>query len=460
MIIEKELGENCLQLVYKIKGSVFLKMANEKSIRQNSLPAGGVQQTTDPTKQRKLPTTRQMKEMSEMFADISLPNSVRTDRGALIPGQQITLKVQNTGLGERLALEIKGSISLANTAVGAQDVSLSYEFPFNLISNLLTQFNGSTVIDSLSGYELLGVMMKRDKNVIIGGGASAGAKFSQNILRVNGVTAWATSGTNLTVKSTGNTLTGVEVVTVAGASTGVLNFGMVLEIPFTLRKDLLLGLLPMQNPNIYATIQITSPNVLGTTPASPLFVAGAVPATLTNSANAITVDPTYYFWSIPSGGDPRLYQYLCSHNYMLLSQSNLILSTNGKEALQFPVPNNFYLLSAMATLRDNTGTLVDVYSKLDNLYLSYNNTARVARMSMATRFAEQYRSYNQNSPLGQMLFDCTDVERETNGLNMTKWLDMYKANNPLFIADVDATVASGTYSVLREQLVPADVVLV
>jgi len=323
------------------------------------------------------------------------------------------------------------------------------------------QFNGQTVISNLSGYELLGVMAKRHKNLLLGAGASGGTVFAQNLTRVDRTLAYVTAGANV-VLATGNTLTGVTTASVAAASTGVLNFGFYLKLPFTLRKDLLLGLLPMQNNSVYCNVALTAPLVLGTTPEAPLSVAGAIPATLTNPANNINVFPQYNFWSIPAPNDSRLYSFLVSHSYMLLSQANNAISQVGAEALSYNMPNNYYLLSLLLTLRNSGGVLSNIYADLENVFLNYNGTARVDRRRMAARAAGQFiQAEGIQSPPGQILWDATDVEYLPNGTNTSKWLNMYLANNPQLVADVAATfITPGRYSVLREQLVPANVQIV
>jgi hypothetical protein len=437
----------------------------EKSIRGNSLPTGGALATTEASQgQPLLPNTQTLVNLSEMFMERSEANCIKLNQVTVNPGQQVTFTVQNVGLGESLEFLVTGAINIKNTAGAPADVSLSPEFPFNIFSNILTQFNGSTVINSLSGYELLGVMAKRGKGVLLGQGASAGTDNTgdQVNARVNRSTAWATAGTDLTITA-GNGLLGISKVTVAANKTGVLNFGMYLHLPYTMRNDILLGLIPMQNNSVYANVQLTCPLLLGATAASPLYVTGGVPGTLTVDSTAIQCQPTYNFWAIPMPNDPKLYQYLVSHSYMLLSQPANPISKTGPEALVYNMPNNYYLLTLLLTLRDGNGALQNIASALDNPYLSYNGTARVDRRDIKTRLARQNLFYEGiSSPLGQLIWDGTaDVTHLSNGANSTKWLNMYLANNPQFIADVvNGLTVPASFSMLREQLVPANVQIV
>jgi len=430
------------------------------SVRGNSVPAGGAVATTPGGGQQTsiLPNTATLIQMSEIFGDKSEKNCSELNTAALNPGQQISFQLNNTGLGESLEMQIEGSISLANTAVGAQAISLAPEFPFNLISNMLVQFNGQTVIHSLSGYELLAEMAKRRHNVFAQPGASAGADYAQTVARVSRTIASVTAGANVTLTA-GNTLCGVSSISVAGASTGVLNFKMFLILPFTFRQDILLGLLPLQNNSVYANVQLTSPAVLGTTAVSPMFVAGAIPATLSNSANAITVKPIYNFFAIPSPNDPRLYGYFVARSYMLLSQPNNSVNNTGAEALQYSIPNNFYLCSMLATIRDGNGDLVNIPAAINYPYLNYNNTTRVDRKPIRSKLAAQELYYG-SLPCGpgQMLWDGASSGVLPNSAWTTSFLDMYLANNPQLRADVAAGLTTPlSYSVCREQIVPAQV---
>lgn len=437
-------------------------MAEQKAIRGNMLPPGGVTATTEAGQGLPLlPDTLTLQRMSEAFMERSEYNCIQLNKVTLTPQQQKSFIINNVGLGESLELFVEGSISLVNTAATAQDVNISPDFPYNLLSNILVQFNGQTVITNLSGYEALGIMAKRYKGVLIGLQASAGSKKNDQLkCRVATGIAYVEAGANVTLTQ-GDGLTGVTKATVAANSTGVLNFGFYLQIPFTLRQDLLLGLIPMQNNSVYASVTLTVPALLGANAGSPLYVSGGVPSTLTATAN-ITCQPTYNFWSIPMPNNPQLYAFLVSHSYMLLSQANNPINKTGAEALQYLLPNNYYLLSLLLTIRDSNNALVNVAQMVDNPFLSYNGTARVDRRDINTRMARQIIFYEGVPvPLGQLLWDGTDISYLTNGTNTTKWLNMYLANNPMFVADVASGFAlPGSFSVLREQLVPANVQIV
>jgi hypothetical protein len=439
-------------------------MADQTSIRGNMVNSGGVSTTTASGQgQPLLPDTYTLKKLSEIFAERSESNVIQLTQQALVPGQVSNFIINNVGLGESLELWVEGSVTVNKSDAATCALTLSHEFPYNMIQNINVQFNGQTVLANLSGYELLGLMAKRNKNFIQGAASSAGVRFAQNLSRVDKAQAYITAGTGCTLAA-GNNIAGVTTATVQASGDSIINFGFYLELPFVLRKDLLLGLIPMQNNSVYCNVSITSPALLGTTAASPLFNS-TLPATVTLKSSNIAIYPHYNFWSIPTPNDAKLYAYLVSHSYMLLSQGSNTLSKTGAEAFQYLMPNNYYLLGLLATIRDSTGALMDVNSAtagLDNLYLNYNGTARVDRRKMGARIARQSYYYGSiPSPLGQIVLDLTDVEFQTNGVNTSKWLNMYLANNPLIVADVQSGFSvSGTFSMLREQLVPANVQLI
>lgn len=439
-------------------------MAKQTSIRSNAVPQGGVTATTDATQGRALlPDTFTLKRMSEIFMEASEQNVIQLNQQTLIPGQAVNFMINNVGLGESLELWVEGSISIANASADTDQVlNVSTEFPFNLMSNINVQFNGQTVIINMSGYEALGIMAKRSKGIILGAAASAGAAFMQPLARIDKSLAYLTAGANVTF-ATGNKLCGVDTITVTKNTTGVINFGFYLEIPFTIRKDLLMGLIPMQNNSVYCNVALTCPSILGSTAASPLY--GTIAATTTVSTTAMTVYPHYDFWAIPVPNNAQLYAYLVSHSYMLLSQGSNPIAKTGAEAFQYGMPNNYYLLSLLATVRYSTSALADIYhatTGLDNIYLNYNGTARIDRRKTRARFARDvyYRRGISSLP-GQFILDLTDADTDSNGLNTTKWLNMYQANNPMLVGDVQSGFATaGSFSVLREQLVPANVQLI
>lgn len=434
----------------------------EKSVRGNPIPSGGVAATTSPGQaQAFLPDTFTIQRLGELFMARSEENCVQQNTVSLTAGQTESFIINNVGLGQSLELLVTGSVKFTNAdTTNDVDISISPDFPFNLLSKILVQFNGQTVLHNLSGYELLGVMAKRGKGVLIGEAGSAGSVFSQDIARVPRSMAWIKAMDANTTLAAGDGLTGCNKVTIDKATAGEIEFGMYLELPFTMRRDLLLGLLPMQNNSVYCSVQLSVPNLIGTTAASPFYVASAVPATLTLE-HSLGCKPTYNFWAIPTPNDSRLYEFFISHSYMLQTDG-YVIQKSGIEGFQYQMPNNYYLMALLLTMRDSTGALLDAYAKIDNPYLSYNGTARVDRRDIKTRTARQIiQNEGILSPKGQLIWDGTDIGYLSNGCNTTKWLNMYQANNPTFMMDIDSSVnLNGKATILREQLVPATIMVV
>jgi len=414
-----------------------------------------------------VPNTITVQALSERLMNSSELNCIRMNPVALAAGRQTTFKLDNVGLGESLDLLITGSLDIVNAdAVAAATISLSPYFPYDLLSNILVQFNGQTVLHNLSGIEALGIMVKRNKNLLIGKAASgaAGAGFLQQVSTLPQQIAWLTTSDADVTLTAGTGLTGVSSIGVDASTTGSVSFGCYISIPFTMRKNLLMGLLPMQNNSVYASVSLTVPGLTGTSAATPLYVVAGWPATATLANVVLQAQPTYHFWSIPTPNDAKLYEYLISHSYMLQSDVGNTLNAVGAEAMQYKLPNNYYLLSLLLTLRDGAagGLPVDVYNRIDNPFLNYNGTARVGRMDRQTRAARQALYYEGIPTVwGQLLWDATDIDYLSNGMNSTQWLNMYRANNPTFVADLLAGLTTPiTFSALREQLVPAQVKIV
>lgn len=430
-----------------------------KSFRANTVPQEGITATTPRGQaQQYLPNTVALAAISERLMMASEKNNIMLNTETLTAGQETHFQIQNVGLGHSLELLIEGSITIDNTDVVAQVINLAPEFPFNLVRQLQVEFNGQTTIANLNGYELLSVNAKRNKAEFLGRAASGvGGVFAQNTARVSSTRAWLTGDANLTVVA-GNGLTGAATISVAAASIGVLTFGMVLELPFTLREDLLFGILPMQNNSVYSDVRISVPGLTGITAESPLSVAAAWPATAAVTS-AITVRPAYNFWTIPDSSLAGVVEYLAQHSYMLISQGQNAISATGAEAFRYNMPLNYFLLSMLFTLRDSTGALVDIPSTLDNPFLNYNGTVNVGRKPIEMILAKQNQYYEGiTTALGQFRLDQTDLNYLTNNLNQSKWLDMYQANNPNFTADLAAAMAiPGTFRALRETIVPASV---
>lgn len=432
----------------------------QKSVKSNTVPAGGAASLNKGDQAAAfLPNTTTLAAMSEQLMLNSEVNNIEMNAETLLMGQENNFQLKNVGLGHSLELLITGTITFVESGGAANvDVSLPPDFPFNLLSNINIEFNGQTTLINMSGYEALAIMNKRRKGLLKNAIASGGSVYDQNLARVDKPIAWVKAGDNVSL-TTGNGITGVTKATVTKSTTGTLDFGMYLEIPFVLRDDLLMGLVPMQNNSVYCNVKLTMNSLTGILPTAGVYIATTYPTTLATTAS-VTCHPVYRFWTIPGSDYTKIVQYLIQHSYMLLSQSNNALATTGVDALQYDIPTNFYLLSLLLTLRNGSGVLQDMWDMVDNVNLSYNGTSRVDRKDRRIEIARQSLYYQGfGAALGQWLWDASaNIDYLSNSLNTSRWIDMYMANNPTLNADIASSfTTTGKFSVLREQLVPAKV---
>ncbi len=404
-----------------------------------------------------MPVTSKIKAMAEQFFNASGYQPSILNPFGVVPNGTINFNLSNTGLVDKLVLNINGSIPLKNTAGTTQVVNFAPEFPLNTISNINITYNGSVSLVNASPYELLALSAKRYKRVLQSSGF--GATFNQNQLRVSPKRASIKAGAGGTLIS-GNSLTGYTGVTIDATSTCVISFSMNIEIPFTLRNDLPIGLIALANNSLICQVNVSAPAILGTTPANPMYVASAIPATLLLDPalpTSIIGQPVQYYWETPA--DKNLYGYFVSNSYMNISIPSQSFKNTGAQAFQYQLQNNFILIGMLFTLRDSGNNLIDAYSKLTNFFLNYNNTTSVDKQPQAIKEFLQ-EQYYQGSPvgMGQLLWDATIHEMESNGLIDTSFLDMYKATSPQFFMDIDSSVsAPGTFSAMREIIVPAQI---
>lgn len=438
---------------------------NQKSIRGNTIPENGA---VNPVVSgvvsggMLLPDTHILKQAANIFHENSEQNFLTLDDYKLSPGGQTQIKLQNVGLGEELEMFIEGEIVLANSDAASKDVVLSPEFPYNIIANISTMFNGKVQLNNLSGYELLGVMAKRN--------ISKTFMFNQvQAITANGVGAAPVSepkvdkhmaycyierpgGDTTSTIVAGKGLTGAAKVTLKGATSGIkVKFGFYLALPFTFRKDIPLGLIPMQNNSIYANVTLRTNTLLGADESYPVSTTNA---TTTLVSQNIKCTPTYSFWGIPQ--NPNLYAFFVNNSYVLSTYPKNDFNNKGSKALRFNFPNNYWLIAAILTIRDKNKQLLDILNKTNNPHLVYNGTVTVDMTGIRTRYAREMFENGRVMGYGQLLFDGTSgVDMWTNSADTSKWLNMYMANNPTYFVDIDTTVeVPGEFDVLLEQLVP------
>lgn len=423
-------------------------------VRGNTVPQGGA---TDPTVGgvagggMLLPDTIQVQEMADIFFENSEQNYLQLNNVNLTPGRQTQFKLQNVGLGESLELLIEGSFDITNShATVNQDVTITPEFPFNLLTNVQLMFNGKVALVNASGYDLLRMMMKRNfRNGFIRSFQSGTAPVEQ-YMRVDKRIANMTVGAGGSLTA-GQTLTGYDKVTITAASTCTINFEFYLDISFILRKDLPFGLVPMQHNAIYANITLNTNHILSDNHETPLQCSVAE---ISVGNESITCEPTYNFWGLPSNAE--LYNFFVNNSYVVTSYPKNDISSVGGKGLSFNFPLNYWLISAMFTIRENAEKLVNIRDAIDQAHLVYNGTIHVDRSSIKTRIAREIVQTGEQYPYGTLMFDGAQTNNMFgNSVNMAKWLNMYQANNPSYYADIISPFAlPGSFDVLLEQLIP------
>lgn len=404
-----------------------------------------------------MPVTTKVKAMAEMFMNASGYNPSIINPVSVTPNGTVSFNLLNTGLVDKLVLNVTGQVAWKNTAGTTQAVQLAPEFPFNCIQNISVMYNGSVNILNASPYELLALSAKRHKNLFsqIANGSTptqASTKVSNRVANVS-----VDAGGTLNV---GNGLTGYSSLTVNANATATVTFNLNIILPFTLRTDLPIGLLALQNNSIICQVNITAPALMGTTPVNPFYIPSAIPGTIgldPAKTTFITAQPVQYYWETPA--DKNLYGYFVSNSYMNISIPGQSLRSSGSQAFQYQLQNNFILIGMLFTLRDSGNALVDMYSKANNFFLNYNNTTSVDKQPQAIKEFLQ-SLYYEGTPtgLGQLLWDATIHEYQANGMIDTSFLDMYKATSPQFFMDIDTSVTlPGTFSAMREIIVPAQI---
>jgi len=397
-----------------------------------------------------LPDTIQIQEMADIFFENSEQNYLQLNNAELIPGRQTQIKLQNVGLGESLELYITGSFGLRNShATVPEVVGLAKEFPYNLLSNIQLMFNGKVALVNASGYELLRMMMKRNFQNSFVSSFMSGAVPAENY-RIDSRLVSLTVGAGGTLTA-GEGLTGFTSITVAANTTVTVTFEMYLDISFVLRKDLPFGLVPMQHNAIYANLTLNTNHLLSATHDTPLRSTSANVSTLTP---VITCEPTYNFWGLPANAE--LYNFFVNNSYVVTTYPKNSITSVGGKALSFNFPLNYWLVSAMFTIRQSGEFLTDVRRTIDQAYLVYNGTIHVDRSAIKTRVARELVATGLIYPYGTLMFDGAQTNHLTgNSANMSKWLNMYQANNPAYYADVITPFTlPGSFDVLLEQLIP------
>jgi len=392
-----------------------------------------------------MPDTIQLQELSDLFMENSEFNFLEMPPVTLMGGQTAQFNLQTVGLGEGLELLVEGTISVRNAGVAAETVTLPPDFPYSILRNVSVIFNGQATIVQASGYDLLTLMVKRHLRSRFARSTHAPAGLDARIASVS-----VTGGTLVSAPAGNPGLTGWSGVTIAAGATAVVTVRFYLDIPFVLRKDLLLGLLPMANTSIHGNVELQVAPFVGANQEFPVMGTANISVT----ASDLRVRPAYRFWGLPRRRE--LYQQFVNTSYVVTRFANRPIVSIGGNAIAFEVPINFWLLSALMTLRDSARVLAPVIDRIDNPHLVYNGTIVVDRTSRFLKIARDFIHYGLELPVGHLIYDYTHTGNlDSNSANMSRWLNMYQASNPVLYADILAGFTTpGTFDITLERLAP------
>lgn len=430
------------------------------SVRSNSVPSGGAtaQQPVPPSN---APTDLDalkaaLKPAIEQFRQMSSPMSVVLPSTTL--GQNTSdggVRIASVGLGYRTITEWTGTITLSNTAAGAQTVNFSPMFPYNLIQNTAITVNGGATVYSASGPAGLAVAARNRNNGLemFNTYSTLGPKLAEALCRV------AVTGAGVTVTNAAagaQSLSGIASISIpatTGVATITVTFYTFEKLAFD--RSSLIGVLPLQNNSTFALKVHTTSAWTGTTAQFPFFVAGSFPATTTLGGAGLTETTEYDFWSIPS--DPNLYADLVGNSYQVQQQLNQTVTATGPAALQYNIPQNQFLIAAHVIASDGNGAFLP-FTALDNRKLIYNAGSIIPVLQRAglTR-ASQYMDYGDDRfgflP-GYFLWDGENTTEDLANTDQAGWIDAYLAAQPQIVTDIaSGTVTPVNYSVTRESLV-------
>jgi hypothetical protein len=425
-----------------------------QSIRSNPIPTGGVGalQTVPPTT-----TPRSISNLVEelmptiaAFRAQSFPQMVPIDVCTIAQlGQGVQVRLPNVGLGYRIRSTHKVTITLTNTNAGAQTVTLSPHFPFNLLQNTAIALNGGEASYSVSGRAALAVFGRQRKGLFApqqGTQPGLTRALCQVTVGANGTPTYAAANSM--------TLSGIASISVAATSSCVLTIVFITYEKLAHSRDTLLGALPLQNNQTYTTLTRTPVGaIVGTTQQSPMYAAGANTTAALTSWQSLG---TYFFWSLPT--DPGLYQPMIQNAYQVIEQPGIPIAATGPQALKYSIPSNAYIEALHAFVNDSAGVAVTpIELSLTNMYIAFNaGTVTPVTFDMVGRRADICTDYEDDRSAlpGYTFWDGDETTEDVNITDDASWIDTYSAAEPFWQFDVAAGfAAAGAAAVTREQLV-------
>ena len=434
------------------------------ALRSNPIPNGGTA-ATQPVPPNQTPAsvselidylTPAISRFRAQSSPLKVPLDTITFAGL---GDQKQVRIASVGLGERIVSFHQAVINLNNTNAGAQTVTVSPHFPYNMLTNTAVQINGGETTYSASGRAGLTVW-GRDRNGFWDPAVSGGLGLSPALVQTS-------AGANLTPTnqtSPFQTWTGLNTISVAATSNGNLTVQWITVEKLAHSRDTLLGALPLQNNSTFATVTRNVVGVLSTTSATnaqiPFFNAGAnITATLTS----YSVQQLYHFWGIPS--DPSVYQPLIENSYQVIEQKTLTASATGTAAISYNIPQNLYGAALHIFANDNNGANLNPSGGLTTatsadftrLAIQYNAGSVVPIVEFPERQrAMQFADYGADIAVvpGYRLWDGHNTAELLDVSDDAGWIDTYAAAEPQLVIDLrTGVVVPVTFNVTREAIV-------
>jgi len=442
---------------------------NRVAIQSNAMPAGG------PAAQQPVPAALTPADINALveemvpavarFRSQSSPLEVPLDSQILGLGGQAGIRIASVGLGYRVITHVTAILTLQNTSGGAQVVSFSPRFPYNLIVNEAVQINGGATVYSASGPASLGVWARTRRGFFIDSlQGGFGPALNPAICQIATVNATVTNAGAARGINAFGVLSGIASISIAAATTATITADFYIIEKLALDRDSLLGALPLQNNSTYATLTRTAAASLvgpNGTNLTPFSTAGAVPGTLIPAVTSITIKSTYQFWSVPS--DPGLYQEMVQNSYQVQEQTGLSIAATGPTGLIYNVPQNQYLVAAHILANDNNGAFMTP-DFLSRVALQYNAGGVIPVNRFQDRMrADQFSDYGADLAMlpGYILWDGDATAESVISTDQAGWVDTYAAATPQLVADVKAALVTPlAYSLTRESVVAGAVQVV
>lgn len=437
------------------------------AIGSNPIPPGGptALQTVPPsgTPGSLAQLIEQLTPVQQRFRRTSSLLDVLLDQAAYSGvGASATQKVSSVGLGIETITHHHIVLPLVNAAVGAQTVTLSPYFPYNLLSSTSLSINGGASVYNCSGVLGMFVMARRRRGLLAQTtlGVSYGPQLSPSLCTVS-------VGANGVVTNAGvsdGSWSGIKSISVAGSSTCTLTIDFITFEPYAYDYNSLLGMIPLQNSSTFATLKYTLASSILTaaaTPNVPLYSAGAnITASITGGGTSYA-QSKYVFATIPA--DPGLYVDMVSNSYQVQEQDGLSIASVSNDGVVYNIPRNAFFVAAHLLSNDNNGAYVS-YANFGNLKFRYNaGTIVVANQETFTTRAKQYRSYNEDIGLyaGYRLWDGDDTANSVYITDDMGWVNVYEAADPQLVTTLASGVAVPvTVNIAREQVVAGAVQVV